>query len=131
MTLTKDWRSIVPSFVLVRTVVLEELKDTHRQKDRRFIVWQIIFSLPSVAVAIFRDRQHAINFYSRLKKIYAISFMFLEAQPEYKLKSVDRVCTTKEVEKGCTEISVGDSTLKVVTCQETCTEDGCNTGWRK
>ena len=26
---------------------------------------------------------------------------------------------------------IGRSTLKKVTCTETCQEDGCNTGWRK
>ena len=49
----------------------------------------------------------------------------------YQIATIVRECAEKAVETQCTTSSVGGSNLKFVSCQQTCSTDGCNRGWRK
>ncbi|XP_039253186.2 uncharacterized protein LOC120330343 [Styela clava] len=58
--------------------------------------------------------------------VYVISS---SGSSSYQLMSVIRDCATSDVPTQCTSKQLGTSNVTKVTCQETCKEDGCNTGW--
>nr|XP_039253324.1 uncharacterized protein LOC120330428 [Styela clava] len=49
--------------------------------------------------------------------------------PDYALVSVVRECANEAVGASCTETQMSGLGVRRVVCQETCTEDRCNSGW--